>query len=138
MSTFGPAINHLGCSAAIFVDDLLNGNVTSNGSAFFTGLNTLTAQIDNLDGNLSNINGNLTDLAGTGTTSETALNDVTAVLGNVQQIPDTTSPFQLTLVYNTPIDASSGTTPSTFKPVLGDYTNSSSLVGSLYTLIQTI
>ena len=41
MSTFGPTINSLGCSTAIFVDDLLNGNVTANGSSFFTGLNTL-------------------------------------------------------------------------------------------------
>ena len=41
VSTFGPAITNLGCSSAIFFDDLLNGNVTSNGSSFFTGLNTL-------------------------------------------------------------------------------------------------
>ena len=63
---------------------LLNGNVTSNSSAFFTGLNTLNAQIGYLDGNLSNINGNLSDLAGTGTTSDLALTDVNNALSQVQ------------------------------------------------------
>eukprot|EP00178_Gracilaria_changii_P006847 TRINITY_DN22220_c0_g1_i1.p1 TRINITY_DN22220_c0_g1~~TRINITY_DN22220_c0_g1_i1.p1 ORF type:complete len:294 (-),score=9.45 TRINITY_DN22220_c0_g1_i1:1071-1952(-) len=142
VSTFGPAINNLGCSAAIFVDDLLNGNVTSNGSAFFTGLNTLSAQLGNLNTNLSNINGNFSDFTSTGggSVSDTALTNTNNILSAVQQIPHTTSPYQLVLTYNTPIESSptSSTLDSTFIAVLGDYSNSSTLVGGLYTIVQGI
>ena len=142
MSTFGPAINNLGCASAIFVDDLLNGNVTSNGSAFFTGLNTLSSQLTNLNGNLSNIAGNFSDFttAGGGSVSDTALTNVNNILTSVEQIPDTTSPFKLVLTYNTPINTAgnTGTHASTFIDILGYSGNSSSLVGALYTLVNAI
>lgn len=79
-----PGIRALACSTAIIVDDLLHGNVTSDGSSFFTGLITLTNEIDNLDSNLSNINAQLSDLQGTNTSSDNALTDVSNVLVNVQ------------------------------------------------------
>ena len=142
MSTFGPAINNLGCASAIFVDDLLNGNVTNNGSAFFTGLNTLSAQLNNLAGNLSFINSSLSDFTATGggSDSDTALTNINSLLTQIQQIPDTSSPYKLVLTYSTPIDATvtSSTLDSTFIAVLGDYTNSSTLVGAFYTVVQAI
>ena len=63
---------------------------------------------------------------------------MTTVLTNIKQIPATTTPFQLVLAYNTPIDANTGTTDSTFKPVLGDFTNTTSLVGGLYAVVDAI
>lgn len=76
----------MGCSVAIFVDDLLNGNVTSNGSKFFTGLNTLYAEIDNLDAKLVDINGNFSDLQSTAGTSHSqqALDSVTTAQTRVK------------------------------------------------------
>ena len=91
--TFGPAISDLGCSVSIILDDVLNGNVTQDGSAFFVGLKTFLTQNANLNGNISNINGNFSDFAGSGTSSEAALNDVTAVLAKIQQIPDVSVPY---------------------------------------------
>ena len=137
MSTSVPGIRNLACSTAILVDDLLHGNVTSSGNSFFTGLITLTNEIDNLDSNLSNINAQLTDLTGIGTSSDNALTDVTNVLSTVQQVPSTSLPYQLLLNYNPPIDGSLSVVPteSTFKTVLGHYLNSSSLVGGIYTLV---
>jgi hypothetical protein len=93
------------------VDDLLNGNVTTDGSTFFTGLNTLSAQINNLDSSLSNINTAMADLRGTNpATSDTltALNNVNAAQTEVQQIPNPTAPHQLTLQYRSPLDQSAG------------------------------
>lgn len=53
----------MGCSLAIFTDDLLNGNVTTDGTSFFTGLNIFSTSLTSLSGNLTNIQGNLTDLS---------------------------------------------------------------------------
>jgi uncharacterized protein YukE len=122
------------------VDDLLNGNVTLSGTTFFTGLNTLSNELSNLNANLNNINNNFSDFTttGAGSASDTLLTDLGTAKSNVQQIPDTSSPYQLVLAYQTPIDSSTGTTDSTFKVVLGDYSNSSSLVGAVYTAINAI
>lgn len=133
----------MGCSIAIFVDDLLNGNVTTDGSTFFTGLNTLSAQISNLDSSLSNINTAMADLTDTNpATSDTltAYNNVDAAQTEVQKIPDSTAPYQLTLQYRSPLDQSAGLSnlDPQFKSVLGDYTQSSTLVGGLYTVVGRI
>lgn len=144
VSSFGPAFTNLGCSTSIFVDDVLNGNVTSSGTSFFTGLNTLYNQLTNLDGNLSFIDSKLTDLNTTSSSkSYDALSYVTTSMTNVQKIPDTASPYVLNLKYPNPIDTAYSPAPtlsvdSLFKDVLGSYSNSNSLVGGLYTLLKTI
>jgi hypothetical protein len=123
---------------------VLNGNVTSNGTSFFTGLNTLSNQLTNLDTNLSNINGNLSDLTDTtaSSNSKKAMDNIISVNDNkVKVIPNAASPFKLDLSYGIPLDALTPTPNgliSSFVNVLGDYSNSSSLVGGLYTVLQTI
>ena len=129
VSSFGPAFTNLGCSASIFVDDVLNGNVTSSGTSFFTGLNTLYNQLTNLDGNLSFIDSKLTDLntttsGGTVSTSYDALSYVSTSMTNVQKIPNTASPYVLNLKYPSSIDVAYTPAPtlsvdSLFKGVLG-------------------
>lgn len=97
----------MGCSTAIFVDDLLNGNVTTNGTDFFTGLNTLSANLDDLVTKLPDINGNFSDLTGTtpGTgagqsKSQLAKDNVESVRDNkVKVIPKSTSPFEIDWFY---------------------------------------
>ena len=120
---------------------MLNGNVTQDGSAFFVGLKTFLTQNANLNGNISNINGNFSDFAGSGTSSEAALNDVTAVLAKIQQIPDVSLPYQLNLSYSNPINATASLgigVDSTFKAVLGDYLTPTSQVGGLYAIVKTV
>jgi len=132
----------MGCAVSIFVDDILNGNITNSGTSFFTGLNTLTAQLNNLNGNLSIISSSFNDLANTGSgTSFDASNAVAARMVDVLQIPSTSSPYTLTLSYQTPIDATSPTVAltSTFPAILGSYNSSnSSLISSLYTVLSGI
>lgn len=140
MSTFGPAISNMGCAVSIFVDDVLNGNTSSSGTTFFTGLNTLTAQLTNLNNSLASINGNFSDLANNlSGQSFNARSYVNSRMTDVKQIPDATN-FVLTLAYPTPIDSNptTGTLTSTFVNILGSYTNSSSLVGALYSVLQGI
>jgi len=130
----------MGCAASIFVDDVLNGNTTANGTTFFTGLNTLSGQLSSLNASLANINGNFTDLANTtGGKSFNAKSYVSSRMDDVKKIPDSTA-FVLSLSYSTPIDSNSatGTLTSLFVSILGDYTNSSSLVGALYSVIKGI
>ena len=64
-SNVGPAFTNLGCSLAIFTDDLINGNVTLDGTSFFTGLTLFSSNLNFLDTNLTNIQNNLTDLSDT-------------------------------------------------------------------------
>ena len=126
VSSFGPAFTNLGCSASIFVDDVLNGNVTSSGTSFFTGLNTLYNQLTNLDGNLSFIDTQLADFSSTAGSSKSfnALGYVSTSMTNVQKIPNTASPYVLNLKYPSSIDVDHTSSPtlsvdSLFKGVLG-------------------
>ena len=141
VSTFGPSIGNMGCATALFVDDVLNGNATTSGSTttFFTGLNTLLSQLNSLNSSLGTINTNFNDLAGTGTSSDTARTDISNRLIEIKQIPDSTT-FTLSLNYPPSIDTTGGTAsiPSLFVPVLGSHSNSSSLVGALYAVVQAI
>lgn len=144
MTSFGPSISNVGCSVSIFVDDLLNGNVSTSGQSFFTGLNTLSAQLSYLDSQLGTINTAIDDLTDTNPASSdtlTAFNNVDAARTLVQQIPNPAGPlYQLTLQYLSAIDQSAGTTAidPLFKPILGDYSQTSTLVGGLYTVIDGI
>jgi len=140
VSTFGPAFSNISCATAVFVDDILNGNTTSNGSAFFTGLNTLSGQLTSLNSSLSSINGNFSDLANNlSGNSFTARANVALRMADVKNIPDSTN-FVLTLNYSTPINANSPSVllNSTFPTVLGTYSNNSTLVGGLYSVINGI
>ena len=136
----------MGCAVSIFVDDLLNGNVTSSGSQFFTGLNTLSSKLNDLNGNLTFINGNFSDLTGTvapASTSQLAYNNVVSVRDTkVKLIPKTTSPFEIDHTYLADISASGGPsggpTIPLFKNVLGKFDNTSTVVGLLYDVINKI
>lgn len=140
----------MGCSTAIFVDDLLNGNVTSNGSDFFTGLNTLSSKLNDLNGNLTNINTNFSDLTGatpgTGlgqSQSLLAYNNVDAVRTDIKEIPiGASAPYEINWFYMNDISASGGPTGGStvplFKSVLGIFSNSSTVVGGLYTAVDKI
>ncbi len=93
-----------------------------------------------LSGSLSDINGNFSDFTTSGgaSQSDTAKTNVTTVRNQVRDIPNTVSPYKLTLTYNIPINAPTTTLLSPFATVLGDHSNTSSLVGGLYTVINNI
>lgn len=58
----GDSIQKAGCSAAIVPDDILFGNLTSNGRQFFTGFFNIAGQVGELQANLDNIANNFSIL----------------------------------------------------------------------------
>jgi hypothetical protein len=70
----------MGCALAVFTDDLLNGNVTTSGTSFFTGLNIFYSDLSLLSGNLTTIQTGLADLSNNGGgTTNTAVNNILPV-----------------------------------------------------------
>lgn len=128
----------MACSLAIFTDDLLNGNVTLNGSSFFTGLTLFSSNLNNLDSNLTNIQTYLSDLSNTaGGTTKTDVTNIANVEANyVKIIPDNAGTAAMNLVYNTPINSPSSTLASTLNSILGTYTTNGSLMYNLYASIE--
>jgi len=127
----------MACSVAMFTDDLLNGNVTLNGSSFFVGLNQFSTQIVNLNTNLTNINNNFSSLTNAAmTNANTAL---TNTLANIKAIPSAGF-TALPLSYSNPINSAApgGTDASTFPAILGTYTTSNTLVWILYQAVSEI
>lgn len=140
-SNVGPAFNNMGCSLAIFTDDLINGNVTLDGTSFFTGLTLFSSNLNFLDTNLTNIQNNLTDLADTtpGGTTQGYVDNIIAVEANVKNIPDGAGAINMPLSYNTPINSNSATANnliSSFSGILGKWSTSSTLMYKLYNSIS--
>jgi|JI9StandDraft_1071089.scaffolds.fasta_scaffold350257_2 hypothetical protein len=53
------AVSSSSCASSIILDDIINGNVTIDGSSFFLGLQQLDTQLANLQGNLTTINNSM-------------------------------------------------------------------------------
>lgn len=124
---------------AIFTDDLLNGNVTTDGSSFFTGLNVFSSNLNKLSGNLSAINTALSDLSSTSSgTSYTAVNSIATAQTTIKKIPDNAGTALMNLVYSTPINAgtTTGTLTSSFSGILGKWDSPNTLMYNLFYSIE--
>jgi tetrahydromethanopterin S-methyltransferase subunit B len=135
----------MGCAISIFIDDLLNGNVTANGTGFFTGLNVFSSSLTYLNNNLTDINTYLADLSNTAAgNTYTDVQNLIAVETDIKKIPDGLGTGSLSLNYNTPINqgaltatATTGTLASSFISTLGTYGTADSLVSKLYLSVYT-
>ena len=136
----GGAFGDLACAIAIIPDDILNGNVTEDNASFFTGLNEFSNQLSNLQSNLTYLQGQFSDLADTtgGSTTQGYVDAVTAVRDSVSYIPKGSSTTgKMTLDYNNPINTGgSGTYTSSFVNILGEHSDSSSLVATWYNVLE--
>ena len=130
----------MGCSLAIFTDDLLNGNVTLSGSSFFVGLNMFSGSLSKLSGNLTTISTAFTDLSNNASgNSYTAVNNIATVQSNyIKRIPDNAGTANMNLVYNTPINATvtTGTLTSSFAATLGKWNSQGTLLYNLYAAVE--
>ena len=138
---FPQTLTSMGCASSIILDDLLNGNVTTDGSSFFVGLKQLDTQLGNLNSNLTTIQNTMNNLVpgaanitAVNNAGNTALSDVAKVPNNVNSGGNTPA-----ITYNTPLNsgATTGTTNSIFPTVLGSSTTGG-LVGTLYTTINAV
>jgi hypothetical protein len=129
--------NNMACSVAIFTDDLLNGNVTLDGSSFFVGLNQFNTQMTTLGNNLANLQGNFSSLTNASMTA--SITTLTNTLTDIQNIP-TGAGGAISLSYSSLINASPAapTDISTFNTILGTSTTSGSLIYTLYQAVLGI
>lgn len=54
-SKLADSIETMQCGVAVVLDDLLNGNMTSDKTSFFSGTNTLVALLGTLTGSINDI-----------------------------------------------------------------------------------
>lgn len=127
------------CASSIILDDLMNGNVTSDGTSFFAGLKQISTQLGYLNGNLTSINNTMANLIPTATNITNTQNDATAALTAIAKIPANVNSGgnMSAIAYNTPFNAgtSTGTINSIFPSLLGSSTTGG-YVGTLYNLVN--
>lgn len=136
-STFKTGLTNIQCSTAMFFDDIVNGNVTTDGNSFFIGVSQIVSTMGSLSTNMNTINTSLANLAG----------NLTAVTGhlstaqnNIQLVPNNAAADGNAVInYNAPIGSSSpsaGSLPSGFPTVLGSSGNGG-IIGTLYSKIAS-
>jgi hypothetical protein len=93
-STLSDSIKTMQCGVSLALDDLLNGNVTSDKSSFFMGASTLNTYLLNFKGNITDIINNFTTNLGT---------DISQINGNLSTaktnlgiLPTVQQPMQAT------------------------------------------
>lgn len=118
-------------------DDIINGNVTADGTSFFSGITMLVSSINNLNTNMANIqtqmnhlNGNITGIV---TNLATARDNIQKVPNNVLADGNANIVY-LTSIKNT-FGGTSGPLPSTFVPILGS-SNNNGIIGGFYKTIS--
>ena len=108
----------------VVLDDALYGNesTTTGGGEFFSGVNTISTNLDSINNNnLNYIFDNLTTLSSqAGSASSGTLSTLATSLTEISVVPSTTTQ-ELSLSYNTPLlsNTRTGTVNSTFPPILG-------------------
>ena len=129
------------CASSIILDDMLNGNVTQDGSSFFVGLYQLNQQLGFLKSNLTTINSTMANLQSSSANMTAVSTAATNALTNIAKIPNNVNAGgnMTAITYNTPFNAASttGTITSTFPSVLGSSTTGG-IVGSLYTTTTAV
>jgi hypothetical protein len=133
------SLDSMTCATSIVLDDLINGNVTIDGSSFFAGLTQINVQLGYLDGNLTAINNTMANLVPSSTNITNTQNDATTALTAIAKIPNNvnSSGNMPDITYNTPFNSGSptGTVNSIFPSLLGS-SATGGYVGTLYSLIQ--
>jgi hypothetical protein len=122
----------MACAVSLIPDDLLNGNVTSDGSSYFSGLKMLNQQLGEFSGNLTLITNNLKNLNSTNTTISNIKNDGDSLLNSIKNVDGNSGAGMAVLNYGAPISES-----STFPSILGTY-STSGLIYAFYTAVSII
>jgi subtilase family serine protease len=132
--------NSVSCASSIILDDILNGNVTLDGSSFFVGLNQFYTQLGYLNANLSSINNTMANLTPNSSNMTTITNAATTALTNIAMIPNNVNSGgnMPAVAYSTPFNSASPTSTinSIFPSILGSSTTGA-YVGALYTAVSS-
>jgi hypothetical protein len=126
-------ISAVGCSVAITLDDIINGNISTNGK-YFVGIQTLYNQIGNIQNNLTNIDTTLTSIVPTGAVAMATTAAWTAAKTAIDQLPTGTAAGKYAAYnYKTPFDSAAATLtlPSKMPNDLGS-TNAADSSSAIY------
>lgn len=131
--TFKDGISDMQCSVSMMLDDIVNGNVTLDGS-YFIGVDPLIREIGYLSGNISTIQTQTNSL---NSTLDGLISHFTTMRDDIQKVPkNLLAGGNAALVYNTRISdtfgSTTGTVESGFASILGS-SNTSGIIGSFYT-----
>lgn len=137
-SIISSSINSMSCATSIVMDDILNGNVTTNGSSFFVGLNQLNLQLGYLNGNLTAINNTMQNLQSSSANMTNVNNLANTALSDIAKIPANVNAGgnMSAISYSTPLNSASpsSTITSTFPSLLGSSTTGG-FIGTLYNVV---
>lgn len=122
------------------MDDILNGNVTSDGSSFFVGLHQLSTQLGYLNGNLTSINNTMANLKSSSANMTDASTKAATALSDIAKIPNNVNAGgnMPAVAYSTPLNSASPTSTinSIFPAILGSSTTGG-YVGDTYSVVNT-
>ena len=96
-------IKKMACSFTLAPDDFLNGNVTTSGTQFFTGLNVLSSSLNDFNSNLTQINNILSNFNTSNTNMTTALSNGNTLKTNIKDTDGNTGNGMTPLTYPAPI-----------------------------------
>lgn len=129
------SIQTMQCGVAISLDDILNGNISSSKETFFLGTNTMVSRLTDLQGNIINIINNLTGNLSSDVSN--MKNNYSNAKTHLDMLPNgSNANTTFTLNYNQPLLTTSTTYPSGFGAVLGTASNSSTLTGILFQIVD--
>lgn len=132
--------NSVSCASSIILYDILNGNVTLDGSSFFVGLNQFYTQLGNLNTNLTSINNTMANLQPSSSNMTSITNSATTALTNIAMIPNNVNSGgnMPAIAYSTPFNSASPTSTinSIFPNILGSSTTGG-YVGGLYAAVNS-
>lgn len=135
-SKLSDSITTMQCGVGLMLDDLLNGNITTDETSFFSGTNTLVALLSQLNTTVDDINSNFTNVKTSVTNVKTNANTVRS---NIETLGLSGSNNSFSLTYTDPTPAgSSYTADSSFSAVLGNPTIANTLSYGLYSVIDTL
>ena len=131
--------NSVSCASSMILDDIINGNVTINGSSFFVGLNQFYTQLGYLNTNLTSINNTISNLLPNSSNISSITNSANDAMQKIAMIPNNVdSGGNMTqIAYNVPFSSTSTTLTisSIFPGILGSSTTGG-YVGALYTSVS--
>lgn len=138
----GKGTRDLSCSTSMLIDDILNGNVTTDGKSFFVGMNQLLAQIGVINNQMGTINTQMKKLGVNDVTSQmkSYLQHGTDAKNAIDLIPTGVAGGSLSFTYGTPLNAipTTGTITSNFGTVLGSTSSGGSgIVGALFNAVES-
>jgi hypothetical protein len=138
---FPQTMTSTSCATSIILDDILNGNVTTDATSFFMGLYQLNTQLGNLNSNLTTINNSMSNLKSNSANMTTVTTAASNALTNIAKIPNNVNSGgnMTAIAYNTPLNSASttGTINSIFPTALGSSTTGG-FVGTAYTTVNGV